>query len=177
MYSRSRCRLFLQVRTLLNYTIIRNSRIASYVSVLMVYKPTVIIFMALILFFLIHLLIVKLNYAEEDAKWPKIEQTSLYKGLYSPTDKVAVLTADNFNENVYGSTSAWLVQFYNSWCGHCIKFSPIWKALAADIYSKYFMFRFVHILCVLDPPNSLHRILHQKAPYFLKKGQEDKNTD
>lgn len=61
-------------------------------------------------------------------------------GLYSPTDKVAILTADNFNENVYNSSSAWLVQFYNSWCGHCIKFSPVWKQLGADVYSEFHSF-------------------------------------
>ena len=58
-------------------------------------------------------------------------------GLYVASDKVALLSADNFNTNVHNSSAAWLVQFYNSWCGHCIKFSPVYKQLASDIYSEY----------------------------------------
>ncbi|XP_065200753.1 sulfhydryl oxidase 2-like isoform X1 [Planococcus citri] len=100
----------------------------------MIYKYTVICLMALIVLFVIHLLIIKINYIEavpqESNAAPKTPS-----GLYVATDKVALLTVNNFNENVYNSTSAWLVQFYNSWCGHCIKFSPIWKQLAASIYN------------------------------------------
>lgn len=100
--------------------------------------------MALIALFFIHLLIIKLNYADDSIsprnhKWSsRGSTTSTTKtGLYSSEDKVTQLTTNNFNENVYNSSSAWVVQFYNSWCGHCIKFSPIWKELAADIYSEY----------------------------------------
>lgn len=99
--------------------------------------------MALIALFFIHLLIIKLNYADADnstsarnKKWTSRGSTTP-TGLYSSEDKVAQLTTYNFNENVYNSSSAWVVQFYNSWCGHCIKFSPIWKELAANIYSMY----------------------------------------
>lgn len=55
------------------------------------------------------------------------------RGLY-------VLTEESFNATVYSSLSPtrspitgnnlWIVQFYNSWCGHCIKFSQIYKAVA-----------------------------------------------
>nr|XP_020744163.1 sulfhydryl oxidase 2 [Odocoileus virginianus texanus] len=31
------------------------------------------------------------------------------------------------------SSAAWLVQFYSSWCGHCIGYAPTWRALAADV--------------------------------------------
>ncbi|CAG5127012.1 unnamed protein product [Candidula unifasciata] len=27
---------------------------------------------------------------------------------------------------------AWFVEFYNSWCGHCMTFTPIWKRVALD---------------------------------------------
>lgn len=57
-------------------------------------------------------------------------------GLYSIKDKITVLHEKNFDE-IYDSTKAYLVQFYNSWCGHCINFSPVYKTFAADVYSKY----------------------------------------
>lgn len=101
----------------------------------MIFKYAVICLMALIVLFVIHLLIIKVNYNEaasvDESGGPKTPS-----GLYAATDRVALLTVNNFNENVYNSSSAWLVQFYNSWCGHCIKFSPIWKQLAASIYRK-----------------------------------------
>lgn len=100
----------------------------------MIFRYTVICLMALIVLFVIHLLIIKIN--DIEAFPPDGGASKTPSGLYEATDKVALLTVNNFHENVYNSTSAWLVQFYNSWCGHCIKFSPIWKQLAASIYSK-----------------------------------------
>ena len=31
---------------------------------------------------------------------------------------------------IYGRDQAVLLEFYSSWCGHCIAFSPVYKALA-----------------------------------------------
>ncbi|XP_055327806.1 sulfhydryl oxidase 2-like [Paramacrobiotus metropolitanus] len=59
---------------------------------------------------------------------------------------VYVLNDENFNSTVYQYTGShlmrkdrttgnvtWIVQFYNSWCGHCIKFAPTYKALAKKL--------------------------------------------
>ncbi|XP_078263520.1 sulfhydryl oxidase 1 [Rhinoraja longicauda] len=54
-------------------------------------------------------------------------------GLYSPTDQVAILNYANLDGNLYNSSRAWVVEFYASWCGHCINFAPVWRALASDI--------------------------------------------
>ncbi|XP_078417684.1 sulfhydryl oxidase 1 [Cetorhinus maximus] len=54
-------------------------------------------------------------------------------GLYSPNDQVTLLDTDNFDGILYNSSNAWLVEFYASWCGHCINFVPVWRALASDI--------------------------------------------
>jgi len=39
--------------------------------------------------------------------------------LYNANDKVTVLTSQNFSSTVYNSSTAWLIEFYASWCGHC----------------------------------------------------------
>ncbi len=35
------------------------------------------------------------------------------------------------------STAAVVVEFYASWCGHCVAFSPVYKSLARDIKGWY----------------------------------------
>jgi thiol-disulfide isomerase/thioredoxin len=56
--------------------------------------------------------------------------TEKAEGLYSPTSSVFILNQNNFHHNVLRSDSGWIVEFYNSWCGHCIKFAPTWKEFA-----------------------------------------------
>ncbi|XP_049632424.1 sulfhydryl oxidase 1 isoform X1 [Suncus etruscus] len=53
--------------------------------------------------------------------------------LYSPSDPLTLLQADTVRPKVLGSRSAWAVEFFASWCGHCIAFAPTWKALANDV--------------------------------------------
>lgn len=57
----------------------------------------------------------------------------LADGLYSTDDYVTTFDDDSFSRTVYGSSNSWMVEFYNSWCGHCVRFAPTWKAIAADI--------------------------------------------
>lgn len=46
---------------------------------------------------------------------------------------VIVLTAENFDELVYGDKNAWFVEFYAPWCGHCQRLTPEWAALATQL--------------------------------------------
>lgn len=55
------------------------------------------------------------------------------QGLYSNKDDVEILTVENFKNEIYGNKRAWLLEFYNSWCGYCQRFAPSWKALATDV--------------------------------------------
>lgn len=55
------------------------------------------------------------------------------QGLYSTADKVAILNVTTFESTVLGTDVAWLIEFYNTWCGHCQHYAPIWKEFAADV--------------------------------------------
>ena len=57
----------------------------------------------------------------------------LKHSLYGPTDNITILNFLNFKSTVLGSSTTWLVEFYSSWCGHCINFAPTFKNLAADV--------------------------------------------
>lgn len=53
--------------------------------------------------------------------------------LYTEEDPLLILTSGSLKPTVTNSSSAWLVQFFSSWCGHCIHYSSTWKALAQDV--------------------------------------------
>ncbi|XP_011613149.2 sulfhydryl oxidase 1 [Takifugu rubripes] len=54
-------------------------------------------------------------------------------GLYSATDQIISLNAENVETVLVNSTAAIVAEFYASWCGHCVAFSPVYKSLARDI--------------------------------------------
>lgn len=53
--------------------------------------------------------------------------------LYTEEDPLVILSSSSLKSTVSNSSSAWLVQFFSSWCGHCIHYSSTWKALAQDV--------------------------------------------
>ncbi|XP_061586135.1 sulfhydryl oxidase 2 [Cololabis saira] len=53
--------------------------------------------------------------------------------LYTEEDPLVILTRASLKPALTNSSSAWLIQFYSSWCGHCIHYSDTWKALAHDV--------------------------------------------
>ena len=53
-------------------------------------------------------------------------------GLYKPVHNVVILSSENFKSLIYGKDNTWCVEFYNSWCGHCIRFAPTWIKLVKD---------------------------------------------
>ena len=66
---------------------------------------------------------------------PESREKSMTKvGLYTEDDKIELLNNTNFQAVVCGSEKAWLVEFYSSWCGHCINFAPAFKEFAAEVF-------------------------------------------
>lgn len=53
-----------------------------------------------------------------------------YGVLYSSADHIVLLENDTISSVVHNSPSAWVVEFYSSFCGHCHAFAPTWKKLA-----------------------------------------------
>ena len=70
--------------------------------------------------------------------------------LYSENDKIVLLNNTNFQSSICGSSRAWLVEFYSSWCGHCIHFAPTFKSLAADVYSWRSVIGVAAIDCAME---------------------------
>ena len=57
-------------------------------------------------------------------------------GLYEKTGDVVVLSDANFAAKVF-TDRAWVVEFYNTWCGHCVKFAPKWKQFAMELKGTF----------------------------------------
>lgn len=72
------------------------------------------------------------------------------QGLYSPDDDIVILTVHNFKSQVMGSRHAWLVEFYNSWCGFCQRFAPSWKALGTDVKGWSDLVKVAALDCSVD---------------------------
>ena len=56
--------------------------------------------------------------------------TTLYT---TQDDNILILDDSNFTSILSNKSSAFLVEFYNSWCGHCIRFAPIFKEFATAL--------------------------------------------
>lgn len=59
------------------------------------------------------------------------------EGLYKTSDDVVILTGEYFENAVLGTNSAWIIEFYNSWCGHCVHFAPTYKTFATDVKGTF----------------------------------------
>lgn len=57
------------------------------------------------------------------------------KSLYSDDDPILQLSLNDFNQSVYMKNKAYFIEFYSSWCGHCIHFAPIYKQFAYNVSS------------------------------------------
>lgn len=64
------------------------------------------------------------------------EEDQFQESLYLPDDPMLQLNISTFNSSIYGKPKGILVEFYSSWCGHCINFAPLWRTFAKDVEGK-----------------------------------------
>ncbi|KAM3969032.1 sulfhydryl oxidase 1 [Aphomia sociella] len=79
------------------------------------------------------------------------------QGLYSKSDNVIILTQQNFERKIYGQKHATLLQFYNSYCGHCRAFSPKFKAMAKDFVAWKSIIQLAVMDCSVEENNEICR--------------------
>lgn len=79
------------------------------------------------------------------------------QGLYNASDNVVILNVTNFKSSVYEDTKGWLVEFYNSWCGFCFRFAPMWKEFASDVHAWRDIVVIAAIDCADDDNNPICR--------------------
>ncbi|XP_064114873.1 sulfhydryl oxidase 2-like isoform X2 [Macrobrachium nipponense] len=77
--------------------------------------------------------------------------------LYNSTDELSILDHTNFTTSLLGSENAWIIEFYNSWCGHCIQFAPTWKLFGKDIRDWQHTIKVGVIDCSVDENNGICR--------------------
>ncbi|CAF0990847.1 unnamed protein product [Rotaria sordida] len=75
--------------------------------------------------------------------------------LYTENDKVTVLTSKNFSSTVYQSKTAWLIEFYASWCGHCQSYANTYREVAIDTWGWRTVVRIGAINCHTDENSAL----------------------
>lgn len=79
------------------------------------------------------------------------------QGLYDGSDKVTILTKAIFNENVFNQEFGSMVEFYNAFCGFCIRYAPTWKEFAADVHAWQGVVQVAAVDCSVDDNNDLCR--------------------
>ena len=91
--------------------------------------------------------------------------------LYPFTEPIAQLDIYNFTETVLGSDTAWIVEFYATWCGHCQRVAPIWMEFARDVkgiqQTDWVLIHHVCTILVISlSSNCSFCSLHPATPYL-----------
>lgn len=55
-------------------------------------------------------------------------------GLYEDSDLMEILDSTNFYEKVIQGNTSYVIEFYNAFCGHCIRFAVPWKEFGLQVY-------------------------------------------
>jgi thiol-disulfide isomerase/thioredoxin len=82
--------------------------------------------------------------------------------LYTANDKVVILTSQNFSSTVYQSKTAWLIEFYASWCGHCQSY--------ANVRIRFFLIKnlFFIFIRLIEKLQLILGVITDYSNFFLK---------
>lgn len=78
-------------------------------------------------------------------------------GLYDSKDKVISVNQASFKHLMIWKPYVVLMEFYNSFCGHCRRFAPVYKDLAFQLYPWRHSVKVMAIDCSDDENNGLCR--------------------
>lgn len=79
------------------------------------------------------------------------------QGLYDNNDDVVVLTAEMFNNHIFNQNYASYVEFYNSYCGFCRNFAPVWKNFSSSVREWKNIAEVSALDCSVDENNDVCR--------------------
>lgn len=88
---------------------------------------------------------------------PPEKQVTTTQGLYGPDDKVIALTSANLRESIYEQNHATELEFYNSYCGFCKRFAPVYKDYAVRIHGWNDIVKVAAMDCAAEENNDLCR--------------------
>lgn len=88
--------------------------------------------------------------------------------LYNASDPIVLLTTIDFQHTILATSNAWLVEFYSSWCGHCIDFAPAFRELANDVKDWGTVIKIAAVDCALNENARLCRDYEVMAYPTLK---------
>ena len=84
-----------------------------------------------LIYYLVTIFLVIITFVSIVSSLPSLSGSPLYD---HNSKEIRILSDTNFSKNVFeddvNSRRIQLIQFYNSWCGHCIAFAPTFKKLA-----------------------------------------------
>eukprot|EP00578_Thalassiosira_sp_NH16_P024121 CAMPEP_0181098850 /NCGR_PEP_ID=MMETSP1071-20121207/12348_1 /TAXON_ID=35127 /ORGANISM="Thalassiosira sp., Strain NH16" /LENGTH=216 /DNA_ID=CAMNT_0023181477 /DNA_START=227 /DNA_END=877 /DNA_ORIENTATION=+ len=104
----------------------------------------------------------------EDPLWSSTSTAS--------TDPVLRLTTSTYESTVFHSGKNGMVMFYQSWCGHCIRFKPVWDELAMMADPSIFIAR---VDCGASADNKICRssqiTTYPTLRYFVDRTEHEYN--
>ena len=78
--------------------------------------------------------------------------------LYTSADTgLVILDNSNFSSHLSHRQNGFFVEFYNTWCGHCIKFAPTFKEFARDVRNWSSVVQLAVVDCAEDRNHDICR--------------------
>jgi thiol-disulfide isomerase/thioredoxin len=77
---------------------------------------------------------------------------TIFCNLLNFQDSILQLDEDTFSDTVYNASTAFGVEFYADWCGHCRSFAPEFKSFVEQVKEWWPVVKIAVLNCA-DPYN------------------------